>query len=398
NSRAELLIQRRHEKAQNLQTYKLKKMEKLLLAIENTQIPARIAMGFYGVHPLFGGLKTGAGTGGGVLYDPTQNLKHFRFSLKAAFSVRSYQLYQAILGYEDAQSSVFGYVRYQDSPQEDFFGIGANSLEANRTNFSWQDTNIGGAVGLRLHRNISTILNVFYSNNKIRAGTDKKYPSTEERFEEPEIPGFGNDMAFVVAKANITFDSRNVFYPENATMKHALTDDPLRHRTANPYKGTLISLEASRYKDQSNGQFDFKRLEIEFQQYIPFYKGHQVIAFRHFGSIVDRDSGADIPFYLMQHLGGVNSLRGYREYRFQDRNALLFNVEYRWLVWSGLDMALFLDAGNVYPRAKDISLEDLKTSYGIGFRVNTSYAVMLRIDIGHSEEGTLIHMQFNHVF
>ncbi|MFQ5752679.1 MAG: BamA/TamA family outer membrane protein, partial [bacterium] len=131
---------------------------------------------------------------------------------------------------------------------------------------------------------------------------------------------------------------------------------------------------------------------------IPFYKGHQVIAFRHFGSIVDRDSGADIPFYLMQHLGGVNSLRGYREYRFQDRNALLFNVEYRWLVWSGLDMALFLDAGNVYPRAKDISLEDLKTSYGIGFRVNTSYAVMLRIDIGHSEEGTLIHMQFNHVF
>ncbi len=397
-SRTELLKQKRIEKAQNLHAYRLKKTEKVFLTFEKSQILDRIAMGFWGFHPLFGGLKTGAGTQAGILFDPTNNLKHFRFSLKAVFSFRAYKVYQAMVGYEHKNFSFYGYARYQDSPQDDFYGIGSNSTEAGRSNFRWKDTNIAGMVSFRLHHNISTRIHFSYLDNKILSGADKKYPSTELLHQPSSTPGLANDADFLVGTLNFTIDTRNVTYPQNSAIKQTLSDDPLRHRAFNPSKGTYLSIQASRFKDQTNGQFDFNRLDFEFQQYIPFYIGHQVIAFRHYASLVETDNNADVPFYLMQQLGGSNSLRSYREFRFRDRNLLLFNMEYRWQIWTGLDMALFLDAGKVFSKAENYSLKNLKKSYGIGFRFNTFRSVLLRLDIGHGQSGTLIHLQFNNVF
>ena len=49
----------------------------------------------------------------------------------------------------------------------------------------------------------------------------------------------------------------------------------------------------------------------------------------------------------MPTLGGSTTLRGFSEFRFRDRNAFLINAEYRWEAFSGLDMALFGDWGDV---------------------------------------------------
>ena len=57
-----------------------------------------------------------------------------------------------------------------------------------------------------------------------------------------------------------------------------------------------------------------------------------------------------MPFYLMPTLGGNDTLRGFREYRFRGPHAILAQAEYRWEIWSGLDGALFYDAGKVADR------------------------------------------------
>ena len=78
---------------------------------------------------------------------------------------------------------------------------------------------------------------------------------------------------------------------------------------------------------------------------------------------VPREIGADlrrrrpaIPFYMQPSLGGSEDLRGYRPFRFRGDNLLAMNAEYRWEVFSGLDMAVFADAGKVFTRKSDFSL------------------------------------------
>jgi outer membrane protein assembly factor BamA len=101
---------------------------------------------------------------------------------------------------------------------------------------------------------------------------------------------------------------------------------------------------------------------------------------------------------MQQTLGGSEDLRGFREFRFRDRNVVVYNLEYRWEVFSGMDMALFGDAGKVFPDRSDFSLSNLEGAYGIGLRFNQAKAVFLRIDIGRSREGTRFFFKFGHVF
>jgi hypothetical protein len=66
------------------------------------------------------------------------------------------------------------------------------------------------------------------------------------------------------------------------------------------------------------------------------------------------------------------------------------NLEYRWEAFSGLDMAIFGDAGKVASRRRDVNLKDLESDVGFGFRFNTIKSVFLRIDVGFSHEGARV--------
>ena len=123
-----------------------------------------------------------------------------------------------------------------------------------------------------------------------------------------------------------------------------------------------------------------------------------MIAVRGKLELTDANSDQQVPFFLMPTVGGSEDLRGYREFRFRDKDSLVFNLEYRWEAFSGLDLALFGDAGNVFPKAGDIKLDKLKTSYGFGFRFNTERSVFWRIDVGFSPDGVRPFVKFNHVF
>ena len=106
-----------------------------------------------------------------------------------------------------------------------------------------------------------------------------------------------------------------------------------------------------------------------------------------------------MPFYFMPTLGGNDSLRGFREYRFRGPHAILAQAEYRWEIWSGFDGALFYDAGKVANRREDLNFEDLESDYGIGFRFNTNGGVILRVDAAFgSPDGKHLYIVFGGVF
>jgi hemolysin activation/secretion protein len=106
-----------------------------------------------------------------------------------------------------------------------------------------------------------------------------------------------------------------------------------------------------------------------------------------------------MPFYLMPTLGGHDSLRGFRDYRFRGPHAILGQAEYRFEIWSAFDAALFYDTGKVAMRRADLNFKDLEDAYGFGFRFNTDNGVVLRIDAGFgSNDGKHLYIVFGDVF
>jgi outer membrane protein assembly factor BamA len=96
-------------------------------------------------------------------------------------------------------------------------------------------------------------------------------------------------------------------------------------------------------------------------------------------------AGQVVPFYLAPSLGGNNSLRGYSDYRFHDRNLLVLNVETRFALMTHVDAALFFDAGNVAARIENLDLG--RRSYGTGVRFHTRRSTFARVDVARSDEG-----------
>jgi outer membrane protein assembly factor BamA len=95
--------------------------------------------------------------------------------------------------------------------------------------------------------------------------------------------------------------------------------------------------------------------------------------------------GHSVPFYLEPSLGGHNTLRGVTDYRFHDRNMLLATAEARLALFDHVDGALFVDAGNVGPRVRDLDLA--KRAYGVGVRIHSYRATFGRFDVAHGAEG-----------
>ena len=70
-----------------------------------------------------------------------------------------------------------------------------------------------------------------------------------------------------------------------------------------------------------------------------------------------------------------------------------------WEIFSAMDGAIFYDAGKVASRAEDLTLDDLESDYGIGFRFGTANGVFLRVEGAFgSSGGKHFILRFGNVF
>lgn len=170
-------------------------------------------------------------------------------------------------------------------------------------------------------------------------------------------------------------------------------DNPLH-----AHAGGRYGVQLSDYRDQDLDAFGFCRVTIDLQQYVPLPDRYRTIALHAAAVFTDARAGQDVPFYFQPTLGGAQGLRGFREFRFQDRNSLLLTAEYRWEAWWALDGALFVDAGKVAADRRDLNLRDVDVSYGVGFRVHSNSAFVARLDLAFSREGFIPLLRFEHAF
>lgn len=128
-----------------------------------------------------------------------------------------------------------------------------------------------------------------------------------------------------------------------------------------------------------------RRYEAEGAQFVPVSRDRVVLAFHGWLVASDTGPGSVVPFYLLPSLGGNSTVRAYTDYRFHDRNLLVLNAETRVALFTHLDAAVFVDAGNVAARVGDLNLD--KRGYGVGLRMHTRRSTFARFDVAHGDEG-----------
>jgi surface antigen Omp85-like protein len=373
---AELRAQR-EAKSRQLKPQQQSKAERFLFKAEDSLLVQRLFNPPRGIYVRWGGLGEGSGLGAGPGY--RYSTGQFDFRVSAAGSLKGYFGADASLilpgAIKDGPFVQF-YARRRDLPQEDFFGLGPDSVADNRTNFALRDT-LGRVTGGFRAGGFRVGVHGSYLDPSVGSGTDNRMPSTDEVFSPLQVPGLDRQPAFTIVEPFVEF----------------VNADPER----NPTIGTKIRLTYSRFSDRDFDQFSFQRWDVDAQQYIPFFNRARTLALRVVVASADAESGNEVPFYLQPVLGGAYTLRGFRTFRFRDRSAALFQAEYRWRINELVHGALFYDTGAVAPTLSDLG--KLERDYGFGIRIGGRGGIAFRTDIAFgSGEGTRYLIRWENVF
>lgn len=241
-------------------------------------------------------------------------------------------------------------VRWQDYKRVNFYGLGPDASDADETDYRLKSTNVVG---------YATVRPIEWLGIGTQIGWLKPSVSRDLVFGSTDQPTFLHN------ELSVTADTRD--FP------------------GHPTRGSVLRGAVANYSDRDTGVFSFRRYEAEGAQFIPLAGSRVVVALRGWLATSETSEGRAVPFYLQPTLGGHNTLRGYSDYRFHDRNSLVLNAETRIAMMTHVDAAVFLDAGNVAARIGDLNLD--KRSVGAGLRFHSRRQTFARFDVARGNEG-----------
>lgn len=358
------------------------KAEKVLTDFKDNKVLERIQAGYNGLRGRLGGLATGGGFALGPEYYREDLAKgDVQLRSSAVFSFRNFQRYDlGLMAPETRSRPIFfqGYAVRHYYPSLQYYGQGPDSEKEGRSNFLYEDMAVDGTVGWLAGKGVRLAASGGYLKVHTGRGRERRWASIEENFGGGRTPGLDAQPDFARVGTYVELDR---------------TDNRL-----GPRAGTYALANFHHLVDRGRGLHSHERLDVEVQQYIPFFNQRRVIALRGRTNLTFARDGRQVPFYLQPVLGGSDDLRGFRPFRFYGNQSMVMNAEYRWEVFSGLDMALFFDAGKVALRRADLDFSNLETAAGFGLRWNARNSVFLRMDVGFSHEGFQVWLKFNNIF
>lgn len=382
STRAEAIEQERLARSQNLYPDIPPPMDRFLVWERDNRVFEKFTVGYQGFRAQFGHMITGSGLAFGVGYfrrDLRRN--SLNLGLSAEISTKFFQRYEAEVSTPLAANDrlLLGargvWLNY---PSVNFYGLGPDTEKGGRTDYRLRDVSGDGILGVRPVEGLLVGVSGGYARFSTGPGTDDRFASTTDVFTPAELPGLSEVNKFIRYGAFADYDWRD--------------------RPFSPTSGGRYLFRYTRYNNDSNRPYDFRRYEADIEQYFSIFNRRRIFVVRGNATLADPDSGNVVPFYLQPTIGGPYTLRGFRSFRFTDNNALALTGEYRWEAYTGLDMALFVDAGKVFPKASQLNLHDLEYAGGFGFRFNARNKIFLRIDTGFSREGFQIWFRLGDVF
>jgi len=317
-----------------------------------------------GFRLVIGSVAPGGGLAGGVGYGHHTNDPNWRtdFVSSGRISVKKYWEVDANLRLTKTSSSTTAptdlgnlkinlYALVKDMQRLDFFGLGPESREKDRAVFHYRE----GVVGADIAQPITPWLDIGGAvegiwPNIVRI-SNPTVTSVERKFTEATAPGLNEQPPFLHLTSFARLNSRG--QPEQRRLEYLF----LYHF----------------YQDLDDHLYSFRRFNADLRHKFPLGSNNEIRIRGRF-SLSETRPGQRVPFYLMETLGGSNirgddTLRGFRDYRFRDRDYLLVQNEFLRRLYGPIDLILFYDFGKVASSISRFDEGRMRHTYGAGIVV-----------------------------
>ena len=227
---------------------------------------------------------------------------------------------------------------YRHNPQEDFWGLGADSSKDNRVSYLVDYTDYTGRAIVRPVPWLEAGTRFGRLDGSIGRGTDKRFPSIEERFTDATAPGLAEQPDFSFAELFGAVDYRD--------------------QEDNARAGGLYSLSWREYSDLDFDRYSFRAVDLLLQQFVPIFDKKRVFAAAGTPAVRgDRQRRGTDRAVLLQ----ADARRQHEPPRLQRlplprRRRRLPECRVPMGGVLGLDMALFSDWGTVAPNVGQLKL------------------------------------------
>jgi hypothetical protein len=286
-------------------------------------------------------------------------------------------------GLWDGRAFIETKVLYELDSTERFFGIGNGSDEDRESNYTGANFYAEAMPGVYLLPKVNAAFQTRVHHLDVKRGQVDEFPFVREEF--PGVPGL-EPAWYWTNRLSLSFDSR----------------DSRKLPTEGTFATTYVEAADRRLGSESS----FWRYGVEGRHFVPFRKQRNpILAMR---ARLDYMDGPrkETPFWLLNSLGGRRSLRGFGSDRFIDFNRSLVSAELRTTVWSvdlfgvtaEVELAPFVETGQVFASRNDSPIDDLHWVYGLGFRGIVRPQIVAYVDVGAGEEGASVFTGIDYPF
>jgi Omp85 superfamily domain len=267
-----------------------------------------------------------------------------------------------------------------------YYGVGNQTPKSNETNYTFQQIYVQGVFGYNFSPVWQVALTSRVRNAEVTPGTLSGVPSIETKFDDILGSGVTNE---IVNRLSVIRDTRDS------------ADTPTRGSEIVVYGGVASPYGASNESLYSEIGYDARGYWTVSPRAV--LAAHT--ALRYMPTV------RNAPFWALSSIGGDTSevagamlLRGFGTSRYYDRNAICANLELRQRAHSfttggtvlDLELAPFIEVAQVFGQSDNLSLAQLHTVGGIGFRLVARPTVVAYLDVGYGSEGAAVYTGLNY--
>ncbi len=330
-----------------------------------------------GFRPRFGTIGPRSGIAAGLRFDRWSPLY-----VESAYSFRESQRHTVGLDFDRGPYRLAASYLFRRDAEPHFWGIGPDTRFDDRRDYRWDRDEIVASASLRLV-GVTVTGSAGYQANRVARGFDDK------RLDLQDDPAADTLFGVNERTKYFTFDFTTAF-------------DRTHYAAGLQTRGFFFELGSSLFAGTDGTDSDFYRIRGLMHGYIPA-NPRQVLALRGLAEI-NRGSGQGIPFTHRATMGSLDGSRAYRRNRFTDRDMVALMSEWRYEVWRELhergraESFLLLDTGAVGRNLLDISVDDLRWSFGFGMRLVWRGQTRWLAYVAFGEDDTRFDVEFSAVY
>ena len=158
-----------------------------------------------------------------------------------------------------------------------------------------------------------------------------------------------------------------------------------------PTRGGYGSIEGSIFAKPLGSEATLAKLFVRGSWTVTFKNATRFATFLRIGAAYPFSDTAVVPLSERFFAGGSSTMRGFATdsvgglivagFNTGGQSLLILNEEFQFPIWRSLRGELFLDVGNVYPTIADFNPTDVRSSAGVGLRLDTPIGP-IRIEYG----------------